>query len=262
MRLDDRFFEVPRASRQTSEGPVDLPILYYDVTNVIALFDAPLGGVRAVLEGTDLEPAIVVRGRAVLALSFYEYRRTTVGVYNEVGTAIFVVRRGERPPRLGWADLLVPPRRRTIAAYVVDLPVTTAVANAAGREIWGYPKFVTRIPFRALGREIDCGVDDPAGGARIVTLAGRLGPGAPAPSLDLMMYTLLDGALIRTHVDVRGPVTAHAPGSVRLTVGASSHRMAENLRTLGLVSARPLFVMRTDRFQSILHEGDRIPRLR
>lgn len=255
MLSNNRFFDVPRTSRITSEGPVDLPILYHDVTNVIALLDASLLGVRTVLEGTGLEPAMVVGDRAIVGLSFYEYRRTSVGVYNEVGTAIFVVRRGEPRPRYGWADLFVAPRRRRIAAYVLDLPVTTAAACAAGREIWGYPKFITPIPFRAEGRDIDAAVEDPEGHGRIVGISGQLGRGLPAPSLDLMTYTFLDGVLIRTHVDVRGHVTLHAPGTTRITVGDSPHRMAENLRTLGLDGARPRLVMKTDRFQSLLHEG-------
>jgi hypothetical protein len=257
--MTDRFFDVPRIRRATSAGPVDLPILYRDVTNVIALFEAPLPGVEAVLAGTGLEAAMVVGDRAVVGLSCYEYRDTTVGVYNEVGTAIFVVRLGERRPRFGWADLYASPLHRTIAAYVVDLPVTTKEADAAGREIWGYPKFVTRIPFRAEGPEIACSVEDPEiAGGRILSFAGRLGPGLPAPPFDLVTYSFLEGGLVRTPIDVRGPVTAHLPGSVRLELGGSTHRMAANLRRLGLVSAKPRVVIRTDRFQSILHGGMRV----
>jgi hypothetical protein len=178
-------------------------------------------------------------------------------VYNEVGTAIFALRPGERP-RLGWADLLMPPRRRTIGAYVVDLPVTTRAANAAGRELWGYPKFVTQIPFRLHGREFECAVLDPEQDAPIVSLGGRMGPGLPAPPLSLMTYTQLDGALLRTHVDVRGRITVHAPGSLRLHLGPSQHRMAENLRLLELDGARPRVVMRTERFQSKLWPGSRV----
>jgi hypothetical protein len=257
--MTDRFFEVSQIRRATSAGPVDLPILYRDVTNVVAIFEAPLAGVEAVLAGTGLEAAMVIGDRAMVGLSCYEYRDTSVGVYNEVGTAIFAVRLGERRPRLGWADMYVSPLRRTIAAYVVDLPVTTAAANAAGREIWGYPKFVTRIPFRAEGREIACSVEDPdPAGGRILSLSGRLGPGLPAPPFDLVTYSFLDGGLIRTPVEVRGLLTAHAPGTVRLEIGSSSHRMAANLRRLGLVSAKPRLVLRTDRFQSILHGGMRV----
>jgi len=255
----DRFFRVPRTVQRTSQGLVDLPILYYDVRNVVAIFEARRDGVEAVLAGTGLVPGVLTRrDGALVGMSFYEYRDTSVGVYNEVGTAIFAVRQGERRPRLGIADLYRPVRRRQLGAYVLDLPVTTPLANAAGREIWGYPKFVTEIPFAREGRRVETAVLDPDGQGAICTLSGAMGPGIPGPPLSLMTYTLLEGSLIRTHVDVRGTVEAHGAGSVSLRVGSSRHRMAENLRTLGLEEARPLFLMATDRFQSKLWPGSRV----
>ncbi len=254
---DDRFFRVPRIPRQTSEGVVELPILYYEVSNLVAVFDAPLEATAKLLEGTGLVP-VAFGHRAGIALSFYDYRETSVGRYNEVGTAILAVRRADPRPRLGWADLLLPPRRRTIGAYVLDLPVTTKAANAAGRELWGYPKFVTDIPLLLAGRDFECSVMDPAGRDAILRLHGHMGPGLPAPPLSLMTYTLLDGALVRTHVDVRGMVTACSPGDLRLAVGPSAHPMAEHLRALDLDGARPWAVLRTDRFQSKLHAGEKV----
>jgi hypothetical protein len=254
----DRFFDVPRTPHRTSEGPVELPILYYDVSNVIVLFHARLAGLRAALEGTGLEPVLVSPLHGVVGLSFYEYRRTTVGVYNEVGTAIFCVRAGERNDPRALAELLHRPSERRVGTYVVDLPVTTAAANAAGRELWGYPKFVTPITFRLDGREVDTAVRGPQGDGEICRLAGRFGRGVPAPPLSLVTYSRLDGALVRTNIDVRGRVMVRAPGSVRLCVGASTHGMAERLRALGLDGARPMLSMVTDRFQSILHEGEKL----
>ena len=51
---------------------------------------------------------------------------------------------------------------------------------------------------------------------------------------------LLDGALVRTHIDVRGRVALRAPGSVELVVGRSAHRMAEHLRRMGDVLRIPV----------------------
>jgi hypothetical protein len=249
------FFAVPRTTRSTSAGPVELPILYQDVRNVVALFTVPIERARLVLTGTGLVPTPLPRGQALVGMAFYEYRQTSVGAYNEVGTAIFVHREDEPEPRLGVVDLLRPPARRQLGAWVVDLPVTTGLANAAGRELWGYPKFVTEIPFHLDGRRFDSSVMDPDDGTTICTLAGVAGPGVPAPPLSLMTYTRLDGALVRTHVDVRGAVTARAAGSLRLHVGGSRHRMAEHLRRLGLADARPRLVLMTERFQSRLHAG-------
>jgi len=249
------FFDVPRSVQQTSEGPVELPILYRDVANVLALFLVPHEGAEELLAGTGLVPDGTVGRRVLVALSFYEYRSTSIGIYNEVGTAIFARMASEKPRMLAVADAFLPVALRRNAAWVVDLPVTTAAANAAGREIWGYPKFVTDISFRLQGRNVETSVRDPGGTDDIVTLSGELGRGVPAPPIDLVTYTRLNNQLIRTHIDVRGWQTLHAPGSVRLRVGASEHRMAKNLRTLGLENAAPIAITTTDRFQSKLPAG-------
>ncbi len=251
----DPFFDVPRTTRATSEGPVELPILYRNVRSVVALFTVPKQRASELLVGTGLKPAPLGLGRAVVALALYEYLDTSVGVYNEVGTAIFALRENETATPLAFLDLLRPPTARRLGMYVVDLPVTTAAANAAGREIWGYPKFITAIPFQLTGHKFDSAVLDPTGDSEIFRISGTFGAGISAQPLSLMTYTRKDGALIRTHVDVRGPVQLCAPGSLTLRVGASKHGMATRLRSLGLDGARPRVVMVTDKFQSLLHEG-------
>ena len=255
---DSRFFRVERATHTTSEGPVELPILYYDVTNVVAMFWGDRAAAERLAAEAGLELAMTRGERALVGLSFFEYRRTTVGVYNEVGTAIFCVPPGQRPSRVPGVELYAPPAWRKVGAYVVDLPVTTPAANAAGRELWGYPKFVTDIPFQLDGRRFESSVLDPDDGSLICELAGTIGRGVPAPPMSLVTYTRLGDELLRTHVDVRGIVRACRPGSLQLRVGDSTHRMADNLRSLGLDAATPIAVTVAPRFQSILHAGTRV----
>jgi hypothetical protein len=249
------FFEVERSVARTSRGPVDLPILYKDASNVVALFGAPLRGAAALLEGTGLEPAMTAGGQAVVGLSFYEYRATSIGAYNEVATAIFAKKVGDQPALGGLADLFRDPRKRRVGVWVVDLPVTTEAADVGGRELWGYPKFVTRIDFKLGGRDVECAVLAPSGEGLIERLAGTLGPSVRVPPLSLMTLTQLGGRLLRTPVDVRGATRAHLPGNVRLRVGEARHRMADNLRTLGLDGSAPGLLLVTEHFQSILHAG-------
>ena len=60
---------------------------------------------------------------------------------------------------------------------------------------------------------------------------------------------------MRTAVNVRGRVNLRPGRSLQLRVGESTHRMANNLRDLGLDGAHPLLVMDTHRFQSRLNAG-------
>lgn len=250
------FLAVPTTTRPTSSGPVELPIRYQDASNIMALFGAPVAGAAALLEESGLEPAIVAGGQALVGLSFYEYRRTSIGDYNEVGTAIFARRPGGPGAVLGLAELLLDPRRRRVGAWVVDLPVTTEAACAAGRELWGYPKFVTGIDFSLSGRELHGRVREPDGEKAICELSGHAGPSVPVPGFSILTYSRLEGELLATPVDVKAPSRVHLPGEVRLRVGPSAHPMAAHLRTLGLDGASPLLLVVTGRFRSLLHAGE------
>lgn len=138
--MNTPFFQVPRTRVTTSEGDVDLPIFYYDATAVYAFFLVDAVNVDRLLAGTGLVAGMRVGKRSLVGVACYEYRDTTVGVYNEVGIAAAVARNGETLTLGGWPDLLrhfSRPEERQHGMYVIDLPVTTAQANAAGREIWG-----------------------------------------------------------------------------------------------------------------------------
>lgn len=253
----DPFFAVPTTKTTTSAGEVELPILYYDSSCVFALFAADPDGVAATLAGTGLIPALRIGRRPVVAVGLYEYRDTSIGPYNEVGVGIPVYpERYERSRSVtGWTQLLRRPDRRHQGVYIIDLPVTTLAACAAGSEIWGYPKFVARISFTLGGGHFASVVEDPEDGSTIMEFTGRARPLLPTPAMPLVLYSHNEGTMLRTNVDLRNGMQAHLPGGIRLKVGQSRHRMANNLRELGLDGARPLAVSSTTRFQSRLNAG-------
>ncbi|MFZ3219290.1 MAG: acetoacetate decarboxylase family protein [Rhodoferax sp.] len=253
---NDPFFQVPRTVRPTSEGDVEFPILYFRTRCVQAFFWSPVALVEKHLAGTGLTPGLVWRGKAVVGLAFFEYSDTSIGVYNEVGLALPAVPDGA--PGRRWLGLLedVESPRHVLGFHVAHLPVTTAAACAAGREIWGYPKFVTPIPFQLSGHDLETGVADPATAqTSICELSGRMGVGVPGPTLSLLLYSRLGAQRLRTTVNVRGNSRLHRPGSVRLQLGASSHPMNASLRDLGLQGAQPLVLSVTENFQSRLNLG-------
>lgn len=252
-----RFFDVPIKPVQTSAGDINLPILYYDTRCVNAFFHCDADRVARYLAGTGLHPATTGRGKVLTTVAFFEYRDTSVGTYNEVGIAVTVVP-SEHAGRVHLSDLLrdVDNPQRQLGFHILHLPVTTEIACAAGREIWGYPKFVTPIDFGLSGRELNMRVADPANEtAHICTLSGRAGPWLPGPPTSLLLYSLHQQQRLRTTVNVRGWQHMHRPGNVRLDCGQSDHPMATTLRALGLDQVRPWMIATTERFQSRLNGG-------
>jgi Acetoacetate decarboxylase (ADC) len=144
------------------------------------------------------------------------------------------------------------------AIYVADLPVTTETANRAGREIWGYNKFVTTIDIFRDGKNFSAAVRDPEG-APIVRLEGARGASVPVAATDIHSFSLLEGRVMKTHVQI--PTISHASSGegFLLTLGDSRHRMANNLRALALDGARPVLVQYADPFQSLLFPGRALP---
>ncbi len=254
---NDSFFKVPRRNYPTSAGPADLPILYYDTTEVQAYFLCDRGRVEGALGSDHLRPGLTLGNKAVVGLVFFEYRDTSIGPYNEIGLAVPVVDTRQSTAAGSWRDLWrnVDDPGRRLAFHVLHLPVTTEAANAAGRELWGLPKFVTEIPFEFNARRFRGGVLDPDDGSAIVELAGRPGLAMPAPTLDLLLFSNAGGRDLRTTVITRGHTRALLPGSVRLHIGNSSHPMAATLRRLGLQDAKPVVVTLTPDFQSRLNAG-------
>lgn len=249
------FFQVPQTVRATSEGEFDFPIFYFDASNLLAFFLGDRDAAAAHLSGTGLQPALTIGNRALVALSHYEYRRTGIGAYNEVGLALPVLPEGAPQVRNPIHAFYGAVDERHLGLHVLDLPVTTALACTGGREVYGFPKFVTEIPFRLDRNGFETSVLDPDGQGNIFSLSGRLLPGVPVPPMSLVLYSHLQGEMLRSTVNVRGRMTLRPAHGLRLQVGESNHRMANNLRELGLEGARPVVVMDTHRFQSRLNAG-------
>lgn len=251
----DPFFQVPRTTHTTTQGPVELPILYFDVSTLLAFFVTERDLVETKLEGTGLRPALTFGNRALVGVAHYEYRKTSIGAYNEVGIGLPVLPEGAPAPRNLIHALYGSVDERHLGFHVLDLPVTTPLANAGGRELWGYPKFVTPISFHLDAKGFTSTVMDPDQSGTIFTLSGKLLPALPAPPMSLVLYSHHGGSLLRTTVNVRGRVNARPGRSLSLELGESTHRMADDLRDLGLDGARPLIVLDTHRFQSRLNAG-------
>lgn len=261
---DDPFFDVPATTVSTSQGPVQLPILYRRTRNLNAFFMLPTGQVQAALAHAGagaLLPGCQWRGRSLVAVACYDYQDTSIGPYREIGLAVPAVPPGVRPTLRHWLQTLadVDKPSRQLGYQVLHLPVDTEVACAAGREIWGLPKFVAPITHEDAAGRVNIVLHDPRHPERreqaILRLEGTLGLGWPAPSVSPLLYSHREGQWLRTPVRVRGGGQAHLRPALCLRVGSSAHPMAQLLRQLGLDGARPWLALGTDRFQSRLPAG-------
>lgn len=215
-----------------------LPIRYFDVQCLVATFLTDLDRAAELLKGTSLLAVSQEDGKAVVVLYCIEYRITDIGPYNEVGLTVLAAAPGDPIP----------------ANYVVNLPVTTAVANRAGREIWGYNKFVAAIDVKSEGKKFSTILRDTEN-VLIGTIEGSRGASVPTPPTDILTFTLLNGRVIKTVIRVLTPFHASSGASFVFKVGTSRHPMTNNLSTVALDGARPVLVQYADPLQALLFPG-------
>ncbi len=252
----DPFWDVERTCFESSEGDVELPIFYYDFSMALFTFFIKPKNLESILEGTGLKPCVFLNNRSVAILVFFEYRDTSVGIYNEVGLCSLTYSEKCRKPFFYLPGLIGNGDNWKIGAYVHNLPVTTKEANAAGKEIWGYPKFVTDIPFSLGPKTFGGAVKDPDTGDDIVSLSGSRGRvGLTFPAIDIVSYTIHRGEHIRTCITTDDKAKYSLYPNIRLKVGSGDHIMTRNLRGLGLDNKRPFSLTVTQNTRSRLPEG-------
>lgn len=250
----DPFFQYATVTHKTTEGDVALPMFFYDSSGYFALFYVDLDKARSLTQAEELEPVEFHKGKALAAVASFDYRELSINPYLEVGLAIACVPCGSSAPLDPAAALLAPSDSHSMGFYVVDLPVSTDQATAAGIDIWGFPKFTTDIGFHLADDHFAGQVADPDG-RLIYSLTGESFVGATLPALNMVYFTRLHGTTLRIHSYVRGVAKYALPGSMRLSLGDSDHRMARNLAALGLDGAQPDMVFFSPHLQLRLTAG-------
>jgi hypothetical protein len=254
------FLDVPRTPAQTSQGQFDLPALYQDVSVRQLLFWVDYAKALPKLEGTGLAPMELQKGKTVAMLIFYNYRRVVdVEPYEEIALAIPAElksdKKGARKMRTFFGVPLIP---SGISGYVLELPVTTAQARAGGRELWGYPKFLTRLPFKFYQTGFEFSALDPEGSEPIFTVKADLGRGKGfgMKGFDMVTLSNLDNKILRTVINIEAKFRVHLKRPVEINIGTVKHRFADNLRDLGLEGKQTAIIMCTDAFRSRLNRGE------
>lgn len=257
---NDAFFQIPTYLKSLSNGDIQVPVRYFDASSLIAFFTVDYTKAAQLINTPELEVVKLPKYKALFALAFYDYRSLTDGEpYKEVAACLMVQPKGLTLDHHPLIELMLPPDRRQTGMHILHLPVTTPEACVAGREIWGYPKFVTPITFNLSDQEFWGNVmnrDQPE--KSLFELSGTLGFSVPAPWADLVLYSQINHQLIRATATTRTQAGARIAscGSLELTLDTSdSHPMLSSLHALQLNGARPMLVTYTSSLQLRLNEG-------
>ena len=246
MSRDHAFFEKHvRERAETSAGPCDLPIAYEDASMLTAIWRVD-GALARPLVPIQFEPWLVL-GKALAMLCIFEYRRTSIGPYGEIGLGVLARRKGSKPSLVRvLGDLR---KEEDQGLYVTNLPVTTEKARAAGVEIWGYPKYVANIDTRFTPDGVHAELE---GEFKLTMGRGRT---LKTRGLPFVTYSVSgEGRLLRTVVEIDHDVRWGGASTVDLRV-IGDGPTSTSIRALGIHGRAPTFAFRTDAMRSVLPRG-------
>lgn len=256
--MNKNFFDVPRTYYTTSYTRTQVPMFFYKMAARIIHYFIDYDRVLPKLEGTGLLPCRFFKNKAMVSLTFFNYQDVTIGGYDEVVISIIVYPESLGEPSFPIPTILFVKKGdgwRTMGSYVLEMPVTIPAARAAGREIWGFPKFLTTIPFNLSGNAFEFSVNDPDSDQRIVDVKGEMGPGFSAKAFDFVSFNNYENTIFKVVTEVNGKMKTCTCKDLEVRIGPSSHRMASNLRDLGLDVVKPFAIMSSDCLQTRLNPG-------
>lgn len=215
---------------------IDFPVIVKDAGMLMNAFLVDATAAQAMIKDSGFRVLELFPGKAILQLLFVDYRENELGDYNE-GAIIFpVLTPGESKPFPFFGPL----KRMASGAvgnFVYRMPVDQAFTTHAGRFIWGFPKWVSRIDIefgnkRATGSFID-------EGELVYSFSAKTGGTAKAKAQRAASLAIRDGKAWKTFGTNTGSGLTFSLGGEKPTIG-DSHPLALELRALGLPK-KPLF---------------------
>ncbi len=217
---------------ELEQASFDLPILYFREDSFALFFSASVEKVRKFLPSQNLRPVLLSKKKAVVVIAAFNYVETSIGPYGELGIAIPVVHMRRPLPVL---PLIRESSCKGFGMWVAHLPVTTTVAKEAGRQVWGYPKFVADMDFKVFPEYIECTLSEKQ--QHILTVRAPRKGLVRKDNKPLITYSVADGNLIKTTIEQRAIYMMDLlPDNALLDLG--EHPVAQFLRELE-ISQKP-----------------------
>ena len=181
-----------------------MPVQVRDATFAAAVFRCSTGAAADAIADTPFTP-LSIGGKSFALLACIKYRDGDLGVYDEFGLAVMVRHRGS----VGQATL--------------DLPVTGTFTRAAGRAVWGLPKYLVEGSMVPETRQTRIELSE---GDQFI-MSGSIAASIPVPG---RFPGKVDGWSIGLEGENQGRVLK-TPG--RMRIGGLRVRLGGNLLALG-----------------------------
>lgn len=236
-KLGDRLYRIDGRE-------IAFPVRVEHAAMLINAFVVDARVAQGMIEGSGFRVAELLPGRAILQLALIDYRENDLGDYNEAAINFPVLAPGEKQP-FPVLGTLAGISRGSLCSYVYRMPVDQEFTTHAGRFIWGFPKWLSRIdiafgPGRASGSFID-------EEELVFSIAAKAGGSGVQKEKRMATLATREGRAWKTWGSSVGTGLTFSLGGELPTIG-EEHPLARELRALGLPK-RPLFSASMSRMQ-------------
>ena len=227
------------ASNYTIDGKeISFPVIVSDASMLMNGFLVNAKAAQAMLEGPGFRVVEMFPGKAILQLLAIDYKENHLGNYNE-GAIIFpVLTPGEKKPFPFFGAL----RRMgngTLGNFVYRMPVDQEFTTHAGRFIWGFPKWVSRIDIE-FGPNVARGTFSDED-ELVYSIAAKTSGNSASKEQRAASLAIRDGKAWKTYGTNSNSGLTFSLGGETPKIG-DSHPLAKELRTLGLPK-KPMFTV-------------------
>jgi hypothetical protein len=212
---------------------VKLPVVVREALSGTAFYDVDAAAAARLIPGTAYEIVESEPGRTQCIIALIDYRDCDLDDYNEVSIAFSVRPVGSDASQDG--------------TFIYSLPVTQRFTCEAGSTIWGYPKSVEEIDYEYADDHLR-GELRMNGELVLRMRLPRSQPEGEPMEIDLRTWSYLDGQPVETSFR-NTTASAIQMGAEGVELELGSHRLAEDLRSLGL-PRDPMMTVWTERMSA------------
>lgn len=238
-RLTNNICSKNSDSSYTIDGRnIEFPVVVANASMLMNGFLVNAKAAQSMLAGTGFRVVEIFPGKAILQLLAVDYKENELGDYNE-GAIIFpVLAPGEGKPFPFFGAL----RRMgngTLGNFVYRMPVDQEFTTHAGRFIWGFPKWVSRIDIE-FGTSVARGtfIDEDE---LVYAIEAKTGGNNTPPEQRVASLAIRDGKAWKTYGTNNSSGLTFSLGGKVPRIG-DTHPLAQELRALGLPK-KPMFTV-------------------
>lgn len=217
---------------------ITFPVVVSEASMLMNGFLVDAKAAQSMLEGTGFRVVEMFPGKAILQLLAVDYKLNDLGDYNE-GAIIFpALTPGEKKP-FPFFGALKRMGDGSIGNFVYRMPVDQEFTTHAGRFIWGFPKWVSRVDIE-FGATVARGtfIDE---GELVYAIEAKTGGSNTPKQQRAASLAIRDGKAWKTYGTNNSSGLTFSLGGTAPEIG-DKHPLARELRALGLPK-KPMFTV-------------------